>query len=162
MYRGLHLHTKRNPNRLDMDLEDMDPLQLSLLECLHKLYVCMTNCQCKSHFLICHPLQQDITSCDSNPFPSLPHWHRCTHPIELFICGLSVLNAQPPHTVTHLIIFAVRVAATVLTEDAALAIEHISLITLAAFHTVLVAVTMPTSWSTLGLAHYHAAGIVSV
>lgn len=63
---------------------------------------------------------------------------------------------------SYLIIFTIRVASTVLTEDTALAIEHIALVTLAPLNTVLVTVSLSTCRGTLRLAHHHTAGIVAV
>lgn len=63
---------------------------------------------------------------------------------------------------SHLIVFTIRVASTVLTEDTALAVEHIALVTLAPFNTVLVTVSLSTCRGTLRLAHHHTAGIVAV
>jgi len=63
---------------------------------------------------------------------------------------------------THLIVLPIRVASTVLTEDTALAIKDIALVTLAPFNTVLVTVSLSTCRGTLRLAHHHTAGIVTV
>lgn len=63
---------------------------------------------------------------------------------------------------SYLIVFTIRVTSTVLTEDAALAVEHIALVTLAPFNAVLVTVSLSTCRGTLRLAHHHTAGIVAV
>lgn len=54
---------------------------------------------------------------------------------------------------TDLIVLAVRVAAAVLRQDAALAIQDISLVTLAALHTVLATVPLAAGGGALGRTH---------
>ncbi len=63
---------------------------------------------------------------------------------------------------TDLIVLAISVAATVLRQDAALAIEHVALVALAALHTVLAAVPLTTGWGALGRANRHATGVMAV
>lgn len=54
---------------------------------------------------------------------------------------------------TDLVVLAVSVAATVLRQDAALAVEHIALVALAALYTVLAAVPLASGRGALGRAH---------
>lgn len=63
---------------------------------------------------------------------------------------------------TDLIVLAVSVAATVLRQDAVLAVEHVALVTLAALHTVLAAVPLAAGWGALGRADQHATGVMAV
>lgn len=64
---------------------------------------------------------------------------------------------------TDLVVLSISVAATVLRQDAALAVEHIALVTLAALHTaLLVAVPLTSGGSALRRAHQHAAGVMAV
>lgn len=69
---------------------------------------------------------------------------------------------RPAASCTHLIVFAIRVAAAVVGQDAALAIEDVACVTLAALHTVMIAVTLQANGSTARLADAHAAFIVAV
>lgn len=62
----------------------------------------------------------------------------------------------------YLVVFAIRVAATVVGQDAALAIEDIARVTLAALHAVVAAVALQPDGSTSGLAQGHAALVVAV
>lgn len=62
----------------------------------------------------------------------------------------------------HLVVFAVGVAAAVLVEDAALAIDDVALVALASLHAVEITVPLPAGRGALGLARRHAAGIVAV
>lgn len=54
---------------------------------------------------------------------------------------------------TDLVVLAVSVAATVLRQDAALAVEHIALVALAALYAVLAAVPLASGRGALGRAH---------
>lgn len=63
---------------------------------------------------------------------------------------------------TDLIVLAISVAATVLRQDAVLAIKHVALVTLAALHTVLAAVPLAAGWGALGRADRHATGVMAV
>lgn len=63
---------------------------------------------------------------------------------------------------TDLIVFAISVAAAVLWQDAALAIEHVALVALAALHTVLAAVPLAPGWGALRRADRHATGVMAV
>lgn len=63
---------------------------------------------------------------------------------------------------TDLVVLAIGVAATVLREDAALAVEHVALVALAALHAVLAAVPLAAGGGALGRANRHAAGVVAV
>lgn len=62
----------------------------------------------------------------------------------------------------YLIVFSIRVAATVVGQDAALAIEDIAGVTLAALHAVVAAVALQPDGGTSGLAQGHAALVVAV
>lgn len=61
-----------------------------------------------------------------------------------------------------LIVLSISVAATVLRQDAVLAIEHVALVALAALHAVLVAVPLASGRGTLWWAHCHTAGVMAV
>lgn len=49
-----------------------------------------------------------------------------------------------------------------LRQDAALAVEHVALVTLAALHAVLAAVPLAAGWGALGRADRRAAGVMAV
>ena len=83
--------------------------------------------------------------------------------IEIKTAGFQNYTAEvPARCATDLVVLAVSVAATVLRQDAALAIEHVTLVTLAALRAVLAAVPLATGGGALGLAHRHAAGVMAV
>lgn len=63
---------------------------------------------------------------------------------------------------TYLIIFAVGVAATILGQDAALAVQDIARVALAALHAVVAAVTFEPDGGAARLAQGHAALVVAV
>lgn len=63
---------------------------------------------------------------------------------------------------TDLVVLAISVAAAVLRQDAALAVEHVALVALAALHTVLAAVPLAAGWGALGRAHRHTARVIAV
>lgn len=63
---------------------------------------------------------------------------------------------------TDLVVFSVRIAAAVLGQDAALAVEHVAQVALAALHAVLAAVPLAAGGGALGRAHRHAAGVMAV
>ena len=63
---------------------------------------------------------------------------------------------------TDLVVMVVGVAATVLNEDAALAIQDIAKVTLAPLHTLHVAVPPSAGGGALGWAHRHTARVVAV
>lgn len=63
---------------------------------------------------------------------------------------------------TDLIVLAISVAATVLGQDAVLAVEHVALVTLAALHTVLAAVPLAAGWGALRRADRHTTGVMAV
>lgn len=69
---------------------------------------------------------------------------------------------RPAASYTHLIVFAIRVAAAVVGQDAALAVEDIARITLAALHAVVIAFTLQADGGTARLADTHTALIVAV
>ena len=69
---------------------------------------------------------------------------------------------QPRRGYTNLVVLAVRVAATVLGQEAALAVHDVALVAQAALHAVLVAVPLAAGRGTLGRTHGHAAGVVAV
>lgn len=63
---------------------------------------------------------------------------------------------------TDLVVLAISVTATVLRQDAAPAVEHVALVTLAALRALLAAVPLASSRSTLWRADCHAAGVMAV
>lgn len=62
----------------------------------------------------------------------------------------------------YLVVLAVRVAAAAVGQDAALAIEDVAGVALAALHAVVVAVALQADRGAAGLAHAHAALVVAV
>lgn len=62
----------------------------------------------------------------------------------------------------YLVVFAIRVAAAVLGQDAALAIQHVAGVTLAALHAVVATVALQADGGTARLAQGHTALIVAV
>lgn len=62
----------------------------------------------------------------------------------------------------HLVVFAVSVAAAAVRQDAALAVEHVARVALAALHAVVVAVALEADGGAARLAHAHAALVVAV
>lgn len=62
----------------------------------------------------------------------------------------------------HLVVFAVGVAAAAVRQDAALAVEHVARVALAALHAVVVAVALEADGGAARLAHAHAALVVAV
>lgn len=63
---------------------------------------------------------------------------------------------------TDLVVFAVGVAAAVLSQDAALAVQYVTLVALAALHTVQAAVPLSAGGGALRRAGRHAARIMAV
>lgn len=82
--------------------------------------------------------------------------------LKLTLALSQVLRSGGAGCETDLIVLAISVAATVLRQDAALAVEHIALVALAALHTVLAAVPLATGWGALGLTNRHATGVMAV
>lgn len=62
----------------------------------------------------------------------------------------------------YLVVLAVRVAAAAVRQDAALAVDHVARVALAALHAVVVAVALEADGGTARLAHAHAALVVAV
>lgn len=73
-----------------------------------------------------------------------------------------VWRKRPAASCTHLVVFAIRVAAAVVGQDAALAIEDVARVTLAALYAVVITVTLQADGGTAGLADAHAALIMAV
>lgn len=69
---------------------------------------------------------------------------------------------RPAASYTHLVVFAVRVAATVVGQDAALAVEDVARVALAALYAVVIAVTLQADGSAARLADAHATLVVAV
>ena len=62
----------------------------------------------------------------------------------------------------YLVVLAVGVAAAVVRQNAARAVEHVAGVALAALHAVVVAVALEADGGAAGLAHAHAAVVVAV
>lgn len=69
-------------------------------------------------------------------------------------------NSRPGRS--YLVVFAVRVAAAAVGQDAALAVEDVAGVALTALHAVVVAVALQADGRAAGLAHAHAALVMAV
>lgn len=85
------------------------------------------------------------------------------HSVGKGLCGPPLSPARrPAPSRAHLVVFAVGVAAAAVGQDAALAVEDVARVALAALHAVVVAVALQADGRTAGLAHAHAALVVAV
>ena len=76
--------------------------------------------------------------------------------------GRTLLPEQGGGRRPYLVVFAVGVAAAVVRQNAAPAVEHVAGVALAALHAVVVAVALEADGGAAGLAHAHAAVVVAV